>query len=319
MAVITQINLHQAQSLCEKLNINVKSLKGIVAGTENSTFLIEDADDKKYILTLFEQGGLEDINFVCNLQYFLNSKNLPVLVPKRHKNGDFYALLENKPCLVFDFAKGEPIVSINAQSAIEAAIYIAKQHQLTANYKEEKPHQRYISYVQKNRLALRPFLSKDEQKMLDEELEIYEKHLVNSDLPKAVLHGDLFRDNVFFEQKTRENSNENRKISAVIDFYNSCTGVRIYDLAVLVSDWSFDEKGNFDEIIYKEILKAYQSVINFTDAEKKSWHYMLRLVASRYWISRLLVVHLEEKSDRVAKDPNHFKKILVSFRKMTAP
>lgn len=317
MAVITQLNLEQAQEVCKDLNLDIVDLQGIVQGTENSTFLIKDKEQKKYILTLFEQGNLEDIKFICNLQNYLQQQGLPVLSPKTHSNGEFFTLLKNKPCLVFDFAEGSQIKQLNSSAAEQAAIYIAKQHKATANYPQTKPHLRYISYLQEKSMALKPFLSEEEQKILDEEINLYQTKLETSDLPTSVLHGDLFRDNVFFANTdTTKNTQEHKEIqlSAVIDFYNSCTGVRIYDLAVLVCDWSIDEAGNFYKEIYAKILDAYKSVIDFTQAEQDAWTYMLRLVATRYWISRLLVVHLEEESERVAKDPNHFKNILLNFR-----
>lgn len=314
MAVITQVTLKEAQEFCKNLNLDIVILKGIIEGTENSTFLLEDASCRKYILSIYEQGNLKDISFICNLQAFLNKNDLPVLAPKTHKNGDFFALLKNKPALVFDFAKGRAYKKLDINLAIQAATYLAKQHKITANYREKKTHLRYINYIEKKALALTPYLTETEKLILDEELTLYKQELANANLPEAVLHGDLFRDNVFFSEE--QNKEKTPKLSTVIDFYNSCTGARIYDLAVLVCDWSIDEKSVFHPNIYNKVLIEYKKIIKFSLEEENLWHLMLRLVATRYWVSRLLVVHLEKKSERVAKDPNHFKKILINFRKI---
>lgn len=313
MAVITQVTLEEAQEFCKNLNLNIIALNGIIEGTENSTFLLEDSNNKKYILSLYEQGNLEDINFICNLQAFLNKNDLPVLAPKTHKNGDFFALLKNKPALVFDFAEGETYKELDINFGIQAANYLAKQHKITANYREKKAHLRYINYIEKKATALAPYLTEAEKLILDEELNLYQQELASANLPEAVLHGDLFRDNVFFISDN--NKEKTPKLSAVIDFYNSCTGARLYDLAVLICDWSIDENSVLHTEIYDKILIEYKKIIKFSLEEEKLWQFMLRLVATRYWISRLLVMHIEDKSDRVAKDPNHFKKILINLKK----
>jgi aminoglycoside phosphotransferase (APT) family kinase protein len=56
-------------------------------------------------------------------------------------------------------------------------------------------------------------------------------------LPRANLHGDLFRDNAMFE---------GTHLTGLIDFYNACSGPMLYDVAIALNDWCADEDGHLD-------------------------------------------------------------------------
>ena len=63
-------------------------------------------------------------------------------------------------------------------------------------------------------------------------------------LPTGMIHADLFRDNVLFYKE---------KISGMIDFYYSCQGFLIYDLAVVVNDWCTKPDGLLNELKLRKL------------------------------------------------------------------
>ena len=81
-------------------------------------------------------------------------------------------------------------------------------------------------------------------KLLKKELEII-NHSWPKNLPKGIIHADLFPDNVFFKE---------RKISGILDFYFSCHDFLIYDLAITINAWCF-KKGKFNQFFLIKLLK----------------------------------------------------------------
>src|SRR5690606_40222046 len=57
-------------------------------------------------------------------------------------------------------------------------------------------------------------------------------------LPEAVLHGDLFRDNVLFD---------GHHLTGIIDFYNPFTGGTLYGVALCPDHWCLAERGRRHE------------------------------------------------------------------------
>ena len=50
-------------------------------------------------------------------------------------------------------------------------------------------------------------------------------------LPRGIIHADLFPDNVFFKEKN---------ITGILDFYFSCFDYLIYDIAIVINAWCFN-------------------------------------------------------------------------------
>ena len=96
-------------------------------------------------------------------------------------------------------------------------------------------------------------LSEDDQVLLTQALAFQEK-LDLTALPKGVIHGDLFRDNVLFDGAT---------LGGFIDFYYACHDVLAYDVAIAVNDWCLTETGEFDEPRLNAFMQAYTEVRAF--------------------------------------------------------
>jgi homoserine kinase type II len=144
------------------------------------------------------------------------------------------------------------------------------------------------------------FLSAADAALLESEVALHAQP--PADLPRGVIHGDLFRDNVLMEGD---------RVGGLIDFYFACTGNLLYDVAITVNDWCMAPEGRLDAERTRAMLSAYHAVRPFTAEEAAAWPEALRLAALRFWISRLYDLHMPRDGEIVhAHDPEQFKRIL---------
>src|SRR3546814_2621497 len=82
-------------------------------------------------------------------------------------------------------------------------------------------------------------------------------------LPHAVIHADLFPDNVLML---------GNEVSGLIDFYFSCTDIRAYDLAVTHSAWCFDLDGrNYHADRAAALVAGYEEAFGLSEAERAAF------------------------------------------------
>jgi homoserine kinase type II len=95
---------------------------------------------------------------------------------------------------------------------------------------------------------------------------------------RCAIHADLFPDNVLMLGDT---------VTGLIDFYFASTDIRIYDLAVMHSAWSFDATGEtYHAEIGDALLRGYQSRFPLSDAERAAFPLLASGACIRFALSR---------------------------------
>ena len=99
------------------------------------------------------------------------------------------------------------------------------------------------------------------------------------DLPKGVIHADLFPDNVFFLGE---------RVSGIIDFTFACTDMLAYDVAICLNAWCFESDCSFNVTKARALLGAYGRTRPLSDAEQDALPLLARGAALRFLLTRLV-------------------------------
>ena len=105
MAVYTSVTYKDAQELFRPLG-EIEILEGIKEGVENTNYLVNLTDSKKYILTIFEKRTKEvDLPYFNNLMklFYDNNISCPLSVTIDNKN---LFKIKGKPCCIYTFVEG---------------------------------------------------------------------------------------------------------------------------------------------------------------------------------------------------------------------
>ena len=281
MAVFTKISRKEIELYLKNYSIgNLISYEEILEGIENTNYKI-NTDKNKYILTIFEKRVQpEDLPFFMSLQKELVAKGFDCPTPIENNSSSIINNLKNKNAVIISFLEGEKINKILPQHCYEVGSIISQFTNITKLSKLSRSNSMgYDAWVNIYKKCKK---TNDQHhteylEVLDKELSFLKKNWPNN-LPKALIHADLFKDNIFFTEN---------KISGVIDFYFSCNDYIAYELALTINAWCFDEDGNFNIEKYKSLLMGFNKNASLNNDEKDSMNTLLRGAAVRILITRL--------------------------------
>lgn len=282
MAVYTKVSAEEISKFLERYDVgSLVSAKGIAEGVENSNYLIETTENR-FILTLYEKRvDPNDLPFFINMLDHLAAKNCPVPPMLSDRNGKTIQELCGRSACLITFLPGVSVSNPKVEQSRAAGAALANMHKALVDFKQTRSNE--MSHNGWRRLA-----EQCGQRGLDEIhcglSDLVQRELDNLDrnwpqnLPKSVVHADLFPDNVLML---------GNKVTGLIDFYFSCTDIRAYDLAVTHTAWSFGDSDNsFRPDISSSLIEGYACNFALTDNERKALHTLARGAALRFLLSR---------------------------------
>ncbi|WP_435162682.1 homoserine kinase [Candidatus Pelagibacter bacterium nBUS_25] len=315
MAVYTKINKRDISSINNQFEIGkIINFNGITKGIENTNYLLKTKKNK-FILTIFEKRvSNKEIPFFMRLMEILHSSNINCPKPLKNKNGSYLIKLRNKTACVVSFLNGKDKIKLNSKNCFAVGKMIAKIHQATKNIKISRKNSMGIK-------ELGPLLKSI--KFKSKKFSNLEKFLTNNlndikknwplGLPKGIIHGDLFIDNIFFKKN---------KLSGVIDFYFAANDIFMYEIAICINALCFDQKNSKFKLNKKkisELIKGYESVKKISYKEKKSLNILCRGAAIRYLLTRLFDYSNTPKTALIKiKDPNEYYQKLITHNNLNS-
>ncbi len=309
MSVFTRIEQNElARFLAHYAAGTLVSFTGIESGIENTNYFVS-TDMGEYVLTIFETVSSSDLPFFLDLTAFLAEHAVPCAHPQRNTDGEYVASLHGKPAALVTRLYGVSVMDPGLAQCAAIGQALGSLHKAGSAFRLARPNPRGPQWWRQAAGRLAGHLAAEDETRLREELRFQALYRF-ADLPRGIIHADLFRDNALFDGE---------RLTGVIDFYYACTDTWLYDLAITVNDWCSFEDGRLDFERAQALVLAYQRNRPLTHMERGAWPAMLRAAALRFWLSRLGDLHFPRPGELThTKDPLVFRRILDARRSETA-
>jgi homoserine kinase type II len=282
MAVYTEVNEAELASFLADYDLGqVLALKGIAEGVENSNFILH-VESGYFILTLYEKRVDEkDLPFFLGLMEHLAGHGLTCPQPVRNRHGHALGRIAGRPAAIVTFLEGmwDNRPSVRRCAAVGEAL--GKLHRAGAGFALSRANALGIEawpalFAEARARAgeIQPGLAGEIEKEL-----AFLAGKWPRDLPRGVIHADLFPDNVLFVGD---------ELSGLIDFYFACTDELAYDAAICINAWCFEPDGSFNIGKGLAFFSAYEGVRKFSAAEIEALPILARGASLRFALTRLV-------------------------------
>lgn len=301
MSVFTTVTPEQLQLWLRNYSLGeLRDLQGIASGITNTNYFVT-TERGSYVLTLFEKNTAEELPYFLDLMAHLADRGIPCPHPVASNSGSYLGELNGKPASLVTRLRGSSVEQPGPNHCAAMGAMLARLHLAGQDFPRQMGNPRGPHWWQATARQVLPLLDETRSRLLLQEL-AHQAGFRASDLPRGVIHADLFRDNVLFE---------GLQLTGLIDFYYACNDVLAYDLAITVNDWCVDAQGELDTPRLMAMLRAYHQVRPLTASERQAWPVLLRAAALRFWLSRLYDLHFPQPGELThAKDPEHYRRIL---------
>lgn len=289
MAVYTKLTAEHKDNIRILYNLGKDAdFIEISEGILNTNYLIKDKN-KKYVFRLLEgerniDEELKELDFLN----FLNKNN--ILCPHAFINnsGENHMFIQGKMGCLFDFIHGDKVTEIDENVLKKIGFTLGKLHNLSKGRSIERTRKIDLDYFHKkiSKVDLKTILKEDHDLIMGRYNKV--KKVDFSNLPKGIVHNDIFPDNVFMGEKL-----------SLIDFNDCIKAPFVIDLAIVINFWIKIKEFNKDKEnnLIKIFLDSYEEERKLLPEEKKLLKKMVLKMALTFIFLRINKFYIEDNSD----------------------
>jgi len=270
MAIYTRIQASDLKNIFAPYQIEVVDFTPIEGGNANSNYHIR-AKKGEYMLTISEEKSMHEVQRLATLLQWLGEHHFLTSQVLASITGEMVTQYAEKPILIKKWVYGTVHENFSTDELRQIGSSMAQLHQIPVPDYLPKSHsygqQVFSSVIGKG-------LDTEYEHWLKERLQFLEKHLPKG-LPRGLVHGDMFFDNVLFE---------NNKVKAVIDFEEACNYYLIFDLGMGVLGLCRTEE-KIDLNKAKSLIKGYEQIRSLEFSERDALQLFIEYaaIATSWW------------------------------------
>ncbi|WP_437968341.1 homoserine kinase [Sorangium sp. So ce260] len=326
MAILTPLSLADARRIGALYGLEIADVRGLLAGSVNSNFALTLADGGGQVfLRVYEEQQLPAASREARMLEHLAAGGVATPQPLRRRDGAsgaggaaFIAEHAGKPVALFPWVAGESVCQARVTPAATRRVgaALARVHLVGASFEGANTSRFDLDSLDQRLQGLRasgrgagadpakaagplpPTLPPEVAAAVDEltaRLQRIRDAAPRTSGPETLIHGDLFRDNVLWQDG---------EISALLDFESASRGSAAFDLAVTMLAWCFGD--DLDPDLAAALAAGYVSVRPLSTDERGRLFHESLVAALRFSITRITDFELRPKGSGVYKDFRRF-------------
>lgn len=271
MAYYTVLHKEEIASILEHYAIGgLRASDPLAGGLANSSTKIE-TESGLYVLSVCDEKDMAEISRLCTVLQCLAEHEFPTTRVIAAKDGAPFIEYQAKPLYLKRFINGQVISVLEAEQLFQVGQALARLHEIPPP--AELPG--HFSY------GIECF---DELSRDSEAASYYQwlsscseriKAVCTTELPRGFVHGDLFFDNLLFEDGT---------LVALLDFEEACNYYRVFDIG-MAAVGCCAPNGTFSLALTGALVEGYQSLRPLEPAEREAFQVQVEYgaVATSFW------------------------------------
>lgn len=270
MARYTQLGSSDIREIIQKYELILVDFEPIYGGASNSSYCLQ-TDNNSYVLTVFDDKTKDYVTQLGHLLLQLEQAEFPTTRLKLPVSQQIPLLYGNKPIMLKNFIIGQTIPILDEVMIHQIGVALAALHQISPPDFLPKKHayglEMFISVIGQN--VHPPFES-----WLSQQYH-YLTQNIPLNLPRTLIHGDCFADNVLFEKQL---------FRAIIDFEEACHYYRVFDLGMAIIGLC-TQNADVDLKKARTLLNGYQRGQKLNKSEKDILQLFVEYAATAtaYW------------------------------------
>jgi homoserine kinase type II len=314
MGLFTHVDAAGMAEIAARFRLGqVRSFAGVEAGTVNSNYRLF-AERGDFFVRVNEGKSEDDVAYEAELVTYLAARGVATPAPQPADDGRPYARATVGLVTVFPWiTDGAPLYTrqLTPEDAHAAGRALAALHAAGAGFPRRRASIYDFERIVERWRGLPAAPAGSELAAIIEDLGTEVAFLQQlaarrAALPRGVIHGDLFVDNVL-----RRHDGE----LVLLDFEQASDGAHAYDLAVCLNAWCYG-----DTIVparARAFVDGYRATRPLTDEERAGLFALARAAAMRFTVTRITDVELDPRATpfvKAKKDYRRYYQRLVAWR-----
>ncbi|NND78994.1 MAG: homoserine kinase [Maribacter sp.] len=274
MAVYTKLSISELTGILQEYGLaNISEINAMEGGHSNTNYSIK-VNDEKYVLTLLEEMDLKQAEQFSQLLEWLNNHSFYTSKICLTTDGKTITHYKGKAIILKKWLLGAVVEDLSTNMLEAIGCRLAQLHTIPVPNSISNTHPYdFDEFPALFEIGLdlkyEGWLKRQYTKL---------KSTIPTQLPKGLIHGDLFIDNVLFL---------NGQLSAFIDFEDARYYYLIFDIGMSIVGLCREGKDlNLNKM--KSLIQGYESIRGLTELEKNNLLLFIEYAATstskwRFW------------------------------------